>query len=60
MTDNKEYVNVELVFGENDTETIQLPKDVFINIQQLALVDDVSFEEKFLELLKKEISEHED
>lgn len=57
--DNKEYVNVELVFGENDTETIQLPKNVFINVQQLALAENVTFEDKFLELLKKEISENE-
>lgn len=59
--EDQEYVNVELIFDKekNDSEIIKLPKNAFLNIQQNALADNVSFEEKFLELLEREISEYE-
>ena len=49
-----EYVSIELLF-EDGKEEIQLDKDIFLNIQMLALQDNVSFESKFIELLKNEI-----
>lgn len=53
--ENQEYVNIELYFGDEEVEQIQLPKDAFLSIQQMALADDVTFEEKFLELLEEEM-----
>jgi len=53
MGDN-EYVNIELLFGD-EKEEVKLEKDVFLNIQMLALQDNMSFENKFLQLLKEEI-----
>lgn len=52
--ENKEYVNVELIF-EDGKEMIQLPRRTFLQVQMKALEENKSFETKFLEILKEEM-----
>jgi len=59
MSEEREVVKIELMF-EDGSEEIELSKDEFLMIQMQALHDDMSFEEKFIQILRKYIDEEHD
>jgi hypothetical protein len=54
MSEEKEVVKIELVFGDG-SEEIELSKDEFLMIQMHALHDNMTFEEKFIQILQEYI-----
>jgi hypothetical protein len=56
MSDDKEYVYVELIF-EDGKEMLQLPRRTFLKIQMKALEENKPFETKFLEILREEMEQ---
>jgi len=54
MNEDKEVVKIELIF-EDGKEEIELSKNEFLVIQTEALKDNMTFEDKFMEILRRYI-----